>query len=386
MAAVALIILDQTGPASAGEALEGTLVGGATTVTNSDNTDVDSWTITLLDAPPDSATYPAPPVVLGSAVSNTPSASFTPDVAGSYRIGLEVVDVGAASDLDIREFGVRNARNIIIPPYQQVPAPLPLTGFGSKPDEQNYGGQTKGWAGDGSSGQLREFMTTYDDLPFTTVSTTPHVMTALDAPMVFVDTGAVGADTTVTLPAGSAMRVGQRIRVVARNTGAFTTTVDLPVAHTINGTLATWTLLPGMGAEFVYRGTSDYLVVGSSRHEIERSVVASLEVTDQTGFAAIGAAYLDPADYPNLIGVSWRAVIETTDGADAAEIRLYNITTSSVVASSTLSTAALIPTVVSSAITLATGPNLYEAQLRLQTTGSPNLATCKQAQLIFDKF
>lgn len=388
MAATALIVYDQGGPGPAGEAFEGTLAGGAVTVTNDDNTDVASWAITLLDVPPGSALVPG---VLGTADSGTPSANFTPDVAGTYRVLLDVyasAGLTGQTSQDIRDFGVRNARGIIIPAYQKNPDPLPLPSSGAsnaKPDEQNYGGQGRGWTGDGSDGLMHQFMTTYDDLPFQTVTSTPVNLTATGAPLVYVDHVTVGADTTVNLPDGSTMRVGQRIRVIAR-TGTFNTIVGLPGAHTINGSLTSWTLLPGMGATFVYMGSSNYVVVDASLDRYERSVVASTEDTDQTGFVTIGATYVDLGDFPNLNGVTWRAIIETTNASDAAEIRLFNVTTASVVASSTLSTTSITPVLVSSAVTLAAGANLYEAQLRLQTTGAPNRAACKQAQLILEWF
>lgn len=382
----ALIIFDQTGPGPAGEALEGTLAGGAVTVTNNDNTGVVSWTITLLDAPPNSTTYPSTPTVLGSAVSGTPSANFTPDVAGSYRIQLEVVDGGLVSDIDIRNFGVRNGRNIIIPPYQQVPPPRPLTGPLAKPDEQNYGGQSRGWAGDGASGQLQEFMTTYDDIPRVVVSSTSYFIDPDDPPMIYVDHVTAGGDVTVTMPDGSLMRQGQRVLVVSRNSGSYNTIIAVPALHTINETFTTWTLRPGMTAEIVFINGSDYIAADASLDRYERSVVANTADTDQTGFVTIGATYIDTGDFVNLNGVTWEAIIETTNAADAAEIRLYNVTTAAVVASSTLSTTNLTPTLVSAAITLDSGPNLYEAQLRLQTTGAPNRATCKQARVILEWF
>lgn len=382
----ALIIFDQTGPGPAGEALEGTLAGGAVTVTNDDNTGVASWTITLLDAPPNSTTYPSPPTVLGAAVSGTPSASFTPDVPGSYRIKLEVVDGSLTTDIDIRNFGVRNGRNIIIPPYQQIPPPRPLTGPLAKPDEQNYGGQGRGWAGSGVDGQLQEFMTSYDDVPRVVVSSTSHNVDPDGAPMIYVDHVTAGADVTVTMPDGSLMRPGQRVLVVSRNSGSFNTIIAVPALHSINETFSTWTLRPGMTAEIVFINGSDYIAADASLDRYERSVVANTTDTDQTGFVSIGATYIDTADFVNLNGVTWEAIIETTNVADAAEIRLYNVTTAAVVAGSTLNTTSLTPVLVSAPITLAAGANLYEAQLRLTTTGTPNRATCKQARVILEWF
>lgn len=120
-------------------------------------------------------------------------------------------------------------------------------------------------------------------------------------------------------------------------------------------------------------------VAGISKHE--KSIVAGVENTQSIGFQSIGTSTLiDPADFPSGT-YTWEAVIETTNAADGAEIRLFNITLGSPVAGTVLSTTNLIPTHLSAIISLATGQNLYSAQLRLQTTGFPNTATCRQAQI-----
>lgn len=168
MAAVALIKFTQ-GPNtdSPGVAVEGTLVDGSVTVTNGDNTDVASWVIYMLDAPPDSTEFPIGdlPLILAQAVSGTPTTAFDVDVPGTYRVMLDVLDAGAVRNRDIRCFGVRNGQGVIIPPYQKNPDPLPLALPGvipnivspaTKPDEQNYGGQPRGWSGDRADGQIEE--------------------------------------------------------------------------------------------------------------------------------------------------------------------------------------------------------------------------------------
>jgi len=195
MPATALIVFDQGGPGTAGEAFEGS-TGSLVTVTNDDNTDVTSWTITLTDVPPDSALVPG---VLGTAVDNTPTASFTPDVAGSFRILLEVSD-GVTPDTDIRNFGIRNTRGFIFPSYGLLPDPKPVTGSGlpgSKPNEYNFGGQTRGWSGDRASGLLEEFMTKYDDLPSTVVTAGPYAAPTDTTPLTVVDSDTVGAPLTL---------------------------------------------------------------------------------------------------------------------------------------------------------------------------------------------
>ena len=150
MSAVALIKFIQDSVVGVGGwAFLGTVAGGIVTVENTDNTDVARWTITLVYAPPDSALVPG---VLATAISNTPSASFTPDVEGPYRIQLDVEDGAAILDVDIRCFVIAfPGKGIIAPPYQRLPEQLPVLGSGlpgEKPDEMNIGGQPFGWSGD----------------------------------------------------------------------------------------------------------------------------------------------------------------------------------------------------------------------------------------------
>lgn len=131
--------------APAGQAVAGTLVHGAVTVSNGDDTGVVSWKFEILYVPPGSALVP--PIVQGPGVTAT--FMFTPDVAGSYRLRLTVTDAQAVQDVDIRNFCVPfAAEGLIAPPYQRNPSPLPLTGVGAKPDEMNISGQPFGWDGD----------------------------------------------------------------------------------------------------------------------------------------------------------------------------------------------------------------------------------------------
>jgi hypothetical protein len=119
MAATALIHFaqgahtDDAGKAVLGEHGDFSLV----TVTNDNNADVVSWQIALLDAPADSAAF-APgsqPQILAQASNNSPTIGFTPDVAGTYRVMLEVRDAAENVDRDIRCFGIPDARGFVRP-------------------------------------------------------------------------------------------------------------------------------------------------------------------------------------------------------------------------------------------------------------------------------
>jgi hypothetical protein len=384
MAATALIVFDQGGPGTAGQAFEGTLAGGAVTIDNDDDTDVTLLEYTMLDVPPGSA------VATGLMASGAPPqiAAFTPDVPGSYRVKLEASG-GGLTDTDIRCFGVRNNRGIIIPPYQRNPAPLPLTGSGipgAKPDEQNYGGQARGWAGDRTSGQLEQFFQTYDDLPYNMVTTTPFSAQPSDPwPCYVVNMSTIASDATFNVPSApppSGFRYYQRLRIHAFGDPQWVLTVN-PGTNAINGYNPFLMRAPNT-LDIVRVAGSAWFMIGAKSDTYERSLVAGIETVGVTGFQAIGGTvFLNPRDFPNGTA-TWKAAISTTNAADAAEIRLYNLTLGSAVGGSTLSTTALTPTVVSSSVTLATGDNLYEAQLRLQTTGSPNQASCRQAQVAID--
>ena len=174
MAAIALIRFFQ--PAAldlAGRAAVGTLFSGlgSVTVENDTPTDIDSWEIDLCDAPPDSTNFPQSNFSdgsggrqvhnLASAADNTPTTTFDPDVAGCYRIRTTVRDSLGVENVDVRVFAVPDANNIIRPPYQKIPDALPVLGSGlagEKPEEMNFGGGLRGWAGDSSPILLDEFM------------------------------------------------------------------------------------------------------------------------------------------------------------------------------------------------------------------------------------
>lgn len=396
MAAVALIKFDQADGVStpAGEAhpailyFAPDLAKNVITITNDDNTDVASWKIELLYQPPDSAlgAVPGTPVVLAQATSNTPSAQFTMDAPdGCYRVVLYVWDGNGVMDTDIRNVGVPNGRGIIIPPYQKLPDPLPLpaTGLsGNKPDELNFNGQLYGWLGDSGEGMHHDIFRLYDDLPFESVVTTPFTAKATqEAPYYVVNLTTIGGDAVFNMPA-SGWRTGQRFRVQAYGDPDRFLTINAPAGHTINGLSALVVRAPNTTV-LVYLGGTEWTMLGAKYDRYERSLVAGVENSQVTGFQSVGSSILiDPDDFPNGT-FDWRVVIETTDGADAAEVRLFNTTQGSAVAGTTLSTTSLTATPLSvSGITLHADPSLYEAQLRLQTTGSPNVATCRQAQIV----
>ncbi len=395
MAASALIVFTQNAVVGTpGVAYSGTpdLV---VTVTNSVNTSVASWTIELVYAPPDSAlaTPVGTPVLLASASSNTPSATFTPDISGSYRIVLTVYEtagfVGVHS-VDIRNFVVPTAfRHIVLPPYQKLPDPLPLPAsgqVGSKPDELNLDDREFGWAGNadppfGMHGILmgldRGFPIFYQTAP--TISTT--LVEGASPQFVGAQTGAWGTGGTITLPAGVATGYVAVIQDVEGLANTKPITVTAPAGTTING-LASVVISRSYGSATLVRGqTTEWFTWGAKIVQSTQPILAGMGSTDQTGYQAIGGLAIDPTTFPNLRSVTLEVLLETSNAADTASFRLQNVTTSSTVGSSTLTTTALTPTPLSATISLASGVNVYEGQIKL-STGSPNRATCKEARLI----
>lgn len=147
--AVSALIRFVQGPNSgpAGQAVSGTLTDGACIVSNGNNSSVLTWHYEMLYVPPDSA---VPLTSQGPGALST--FSFTPDVAGTYRVRLTVAGpTPGMINTDIRCFCVPFPNGTIAPPYQRNPAPLPLSGAGGKPDELNIDGQRHGWSGINSS-------------------------------------------------------------------------------------------------------------------------------------------------------------------------------------------------------------------------------------------
>ena len=171
MAATALLRFTQGLTVGAnGQALKG-VIGTAVMVLNSDNTDVASWQIDLVYVDPASALVPATPYAFNDNGS-VATATFTPDVRGSYRLVLKVWAlpgrVGDPTDTDIRVFAVPEINGFVVPPAQLWPRPLPPLDSGNpgaKASEFNFGGQIYGWAGNGlNDGLLNELIRRVDHL------------------------------------------------------------------------------------------------------------------------------------------------------------------------------------------------------------------------------
>lgn len=401
MAATALIRFTQNAsPGTSGQAYIGT-TGAVVTVTNAVNTDVASWKIELAYAPPGSslAVVPGTFTTLATASNSTPTATFTPDVAGgSYRIVLTVyagAGLTGQTNVDIRNFIVPTPRrSFIVPPYQKLPDPLPLPPSGeadAKPDEMNYGGQSFGWAGDSSQNGLHQILTTLDlgmthSVGSVVTSSPTTIATGFSPRTIPVDTANISwpsSNGTINIPAG--LPVGYVINV-HDSTGSGQTkpiTIAFLSGETAHG-LSSFQLARNYGtASMVKISSTTWMLHGAKVIREERTLLAGLYTTGLVGFQAVGAASINPADYPNLISANFRALVETSNAADAVEVRLFNSTTAATISGSTLSSTSIQPALLSANVTLTSGANVYEIQIRLTTTGNPNQAACKQSQIVF---
>jgi hypothetical protein len=162
--ATALLKFTQGALVGDGEALK-VLPGIAVTVENSDDTGVASAILDLHYVPPGSSVAIAVPLAQNPAGPVAPTLVTPDSTPGCYRHRLRVYSGAGYTgvvDEDIRNIGVPDpVYDFIFPPYQEVPAKLPVTGSGlpgAKPDELNFGGQPYGWDGFGDEGLLLDFL------------------------------------------------------------------------------------------------------------------------------------------------------------------------------------------------------------------------------------
>jgi len=376
--ATALIRFTQDTLGNSGEAYlgrSGSLVG----ISNVDNVGVLSWEIRLLDVDPASSLVVG---ILASGNTATPAASFTPDVAGCYRIQLELVTSSGILK-DIRNFAVPTGRGYILPPYQKFPDPLPIQGSGypgEKPDELNFSGQARGWHGGPTSGLMAQLIAKHDDLNSTIVSTVSSNIGVDSAAIHIFDMSTIGSVASTVLPA--APREGQQVRLFVKGEASTRLTVTAAAGSTLSP-LTSLSVMGGSTATFTYISGTWY-AQGIRRDIYERTIVGGLESTQEVGFTSVGTTHLDLGDLVNVTRVQFQAIIETSGSSDPAEIRLFNITTGSLVANSLLSTTGTLATLVSTDIVLPGGLNIYEAQLRVGVASTTSRVSCKQAQLLID--
>jgi len=383
-----------------GVAVVGTLfaVDGSVAVTNTADATIVSWQIFLLDAHPDSLNYPpgSNPQQLAAAVSATPSATFDPDVPGTYRVMTDVIDSNGVRNRDIRCFGVPDARGYIEPPYQKNPDPLPITlpllitpisGPAIKPDEQNYGSQARGWTGErGGDGQESTFRQNYKDVLATTVGATPFTQVDKAIELYLINTTTIGGASVFNVD--NTARINQVVEVRDNQSDAFTNPITLTLTggDTFqDGTTTRVIFADGGAIQIMQVSAGSWRVLCNTNLEEYISIFQGVDSTSNTvGFDRLASFPFDPSNYPPGVRFVLEAVMETTNVANAHTVQLFNLDTPGVVStplSSTSLTAELqadtllVPTDFPAAATL------YELQHQMAAGVGPDEVTCSGARL-----
>jgi hypothetical protein len=193
------------------------------------------------------------------------SFAFTPDVRGSYRVWLQVWSSGGVYSQDIRVFTVPlSAAGYIVPPYQGSPAPLSLL---VRPDECNFDGGTKGWAGASTNGKLlAQIISDLDSIAG--ASTGPTGPTGTTGP-----TGPTGAGATgPTGPTGVTGPTGATGPLVAGTAGQV-------LQYTTSWTAQSFLRTPGAtglsGATGFLRATDNETLVSTNTGGADRAILST---------------------------------------------------------------------------------------------------------------
>lgn len=373
--------------AQPGVSVAGALDAGPVTVTNGDNTDVVEWSVWLLDAPSGSTTFPegSLPLVLGADQTAIPLATFTPDAEGSYRLLLDVKDALGTVDRDIRCFGIADSWGVIRPACQKYPPPLPSVAAPGladaprpvKPDEQNYGGQSRGWAG---TGQLDTFFERHGHLPPRRVAASAFSIPLGRAPLYLCDLPAVGAPMLLGLPASAPL--GFVVRLGALGPSQHRVTVE-PATGTIGGR-AQLGIAAGSSATLVLVAPDRWEVLGGEERISERTLIAAVASSDSPVWKTVGATYWDPADALTS-AATLHALLFTSDPSVAAQARLFHTASATEITGSLLSTPSVVPAQRASSIELTEGEGVYEFQLRRANSGAAT-ALCLSAGLTVKEY
>ena len=256
-----------------GEALIGDLdvVSGPVTVSDT-GAGATTWTFEILEAPPGSATVTG--IVQGPGALSSFILFPGPDVPGSYRFRLTGTD-GVDTDVDIRNLIVPDVKGVIYPPYQKNPDPIDLT---LKPDEMNYGGQGRGWAGTNTTpvrGQHR-VLQTINDYVEALISVAAVTLGEASVDVYGVRTTFIAAPSVVTLD--TTVRVGQGLTFIDVEGTAAVNTVTINLS----------------GFETFVDGTTSVVIssnYGSTRLRKITALLWMVEIVSSTGgFPGFGGA------------------------------------------------------------------------------------------------
>ena len=109
------------------------------------------------------------------------------------------------------------------------------------------------------------------------------------------------------------------------------------------------------------------------------SIVAGKQVGSSTSFEGVGAIRLNASDFPPSLTATFEVVLEATSSY-TAEVQLYNLTDTTVVSGSALSTTNTTPTALSGTLTMPSGQKDFEVQIRVTSGGGS--VTCTRAGIV----
>lgn len=110
-------------------------------------------------------------------------------------------------------------------------------------------------------------------------------------------------------------------------------------------------------------------------------IVQGVQSTSEGTFTRAGTLRLNPSLYPANAQATFEAHFDTTDAGNDAEVQLYNLTDTAVVAGSTFSTTSTTTDVQSATVTLPSTQKDYEVQVRLTSADPAERATVTHARL-----
>ena len=115
------------------------------------------------------------------------------------------------------------------------------------------------------------------------------------------------------------------------------------------------------------------------------NILSGLESSVGAGsniFSRVGSIIINSSNYPVSPTVIFESIFEVTTG-QTGEVRLFNLTLGTVVSNSTLTTTSLFSNYNFSSISLASGSNIYEVQIRIinASPGSSDGIICSNARI-----
>jgi hypothetical protein len=148
--------------------------------------------------------------------------------------------------------------------------------------------------------------------------------------------------------------------------------------YTVSGTGITYSglaLSAGQAVDFWYSlGTGS----GSGGSGVQFiSILSGIETHDLDGWKTVGIVEINSTEFTGT--TSLEVVLYTSDGYADGYARLYNTTTLAQIGA--LTTTNNLPTLLSTAITLTSGSNLYELQIRVEQDGTGEFVSCGMGRI-----